>query len=89
MIITISWLKKDHAQIRGNFELSDLDTANSEHQKINYIKPTIRCQLKKLRSQTFLFLYWDRCLFIKTRFNYQEYCTHGLHTHAQIYMPLI
>lgn len=38
MIIITGRKKKDHGQIRANSKLSDLDTANSEYQKVNHIK---------------------------------------------------
>ena len=60
---------KNNVQIRAIFQLSDLYTANSEHQKINHVRLNNKCQFKILHSQNFIFLSGTDILIIYLNLN--------------------
>lgn len=89
MLFVTNWWKNDQAEIRASFELSDLDTANSEHQKTNHTKQLSNVNLTNSILTLFSLCTGTDVLIMKPRFNFQKYCTHGLCTHAQTYISLI
>lgn len=74
--------KKDHVHIRTNFNISDLNIANSEHQNCNHTKITTKCQLKNSIPKLYSFC-TRTVLTINPRFSCQKCCTHELWDHAQ------